>query len=96
MKKNVSIEKVSIEKVSLVIGGKTIELTLEQAKELKGLLNDTFPDQPLTPFPLPYPVPQPYLVPQPYPIRPRRYNRWEPTWTDRTCTAGLIAFTCQS
>lgn len=34
--------KVNISKISLEIDGKVIELTLQQAKQLKDILNDTF------------------------------------------------------
>ena len=35
-------KQVKISKLCLEIGGKKIELTMKQAKELKGVLNDTF------------------------------------------------------
>ena len=64
-------EKVSIEQINIKIGKEQIELTPEQANELKDLLNELLgaPEQ-VTYIPS-YPVVVPYPV---YPYR--RYDYW--------------------
>ena len=49
--------KVEIKKVVLEVGGKEIQLTIEEAKELQELLNKTFGENKNTiTIPCPYPV----------------------------------------
>ena len=71
----------AIKKIELDLGGKTISLTPEQAKNLKDALDDLFGKEIVRiiehdsyPLPVPYPVPYPvYPRPVPIPI----YPRWE-------------------
>lgn len=67
-------EKVEISKVTLKVGGKDIELTLDQARELKNVLEELFPNRgiPFTPI-------QPILIEPSY--IPRPWQQWE-TWCD--------------
>jgi hypothetical protein len=63
---------VEISKVNIKIGKKEIELSVEEAKELKEILNETFGEKGVV------------YIPQPYPVyeRPWRWRYWgEPTWT---------------
>ena len=53
--------KVEISKVSVKIGEQAIELTLEQAKELRDILNDTFGEKVVV---RPY---SPIIIDRPYP-----------------------------
>lgn len=72
-----------IEKITLSIGGEQIELSIEQAKELQKLLNETFQKEVVlneirifeiqkewVPTPMPYPYPTPTLPLQPYYVQP--------------------------
>lgn len=69
--------EMKIEKISIKMGDKTVELTLEQAKELKDILNDTFPEpvvnQPAT---FPYPI----YIERPYPY----WKQWDTVWCGNT------------
>jgi hypothetical protein len=55
-------EVIKIEHVRIKLGKRTLELTVEEAKELRDVLNDAFPEaqrsEPVT-VPVPYPVPIP-------------------------------------
>ena len=49
-----------ITKIKITVAGKELELTLEEAKELKEVLVDLFPEKEVINIPQPYPVyPQP-------------------------------------
>ena len=65
-----------IDKITIKVGTKTVELTLEEARVLKGELNSLLGDTQFIPY-YPY-YPQPYTPPQ---------QPWV-TWTDGT--AGTI------
>ena len=81
---NKTMEKVEISKVTLKVGGKDIELTLEQARELKDVLGELFPEKanPLGPI-------QPILI---EPCWPRPWEQWQ-TWCSGT---GTLAINCKS
>ena len=66
MTKNVKVSNISIK-----IGKNKITLTLDEAKELKELLNETFGDK------------ETVYIPQPYPIyeRPWRWEYWDVYYT---------------
>jgi len=68
MTKNVKVSNINIK-----IGKKEVTLTLEEAKELRELLNETFGDKETMYVPNPYPV---------YPIweRPCRWYYWDVTY----------------
>lgn len=55
---------VKIEKIKLTIAGQDVEMTLEQARELRAILNELWPEptERLVPMPQPYPV-APYQPP---------------------------------
>ena len=60
------MSEIRIKSVEIKIGEKTIKLSLEQAKDLKGALNDLFPD-PAYPWAVPiYPIYPIYPTEQPY------------------------------
>lgn len=71
---------VSIDKVEIKIGDKEVSLTLEQLKELKGLLDGLFPQPIVIDRPYPVVVPQPYPVPYVPPYNPwpwpLKYQHW--------------------
>ncbi len=82
---------VKISKLNVKIGKrKEISLTLEEAKELQRILNDTFGEQKIV-----YPViipPSPVIIERP--IRPWRY--WGVTWTVNNKNTGEYIVTCLS
>jgi hypothetical protein len=66
-----------IEKVLIDVGeGKKLELTMAEAKELRDVLNSTFPEQTVT------------YIPAPYPVYPITYPTWRGKWWSYTSTAG--------
>lgn len=90
-KKEKSQKVLMVQKISIRMGDKIVDLTLEQAQELQRLLNKTFgqeKDKEYIPIPSPYPYPEPYPVPWPIiPYDPyRRWDKWSPRWesTDHT------------
>ena len=67
--------KIAITKIEINIGDKKIELSIEDAMELKRILNDTFPDK------VPYcPPPCPIIIHEPC----KRWNDWDIIYTDNT------------
>lgn len=71
------MEKVEISKVTLKVGGKDIELTLEQARELKEVLGELFQEKTIswtTPI-------QPILI-EPHCPRPHPWQQWEVWYGD--------------
>ncbi len=68
-----NMEKIEISKVTLNINGLSLELTLDQARELKEVLGDLFKNE--SP-PLTYPI-QPIII-ETYPV-PRPWEQWQ-TW----------------
>ena len=77
-------KKVKVTKVEIEIGDSKQMLTLDQAKELRDVLNDAFPEK--------------YGQPITYPIVihewPRPYYHWTPTWiqpTYTTCTGDTLS-----
>ena len=65
------MKKVSIEKITIKIGNQTLELTPDEAKELKFQLDGFIGIKEYIPY---YPITIPYVEPQPY----------YPTWTTTT------------
>lgn len=61
---------VKIDTVELHIGDKTIKLSLEELKELRDILDATFPKEKVTVVPQPYPVYPPWRV-------MRTMERWD-------------------
>ena len=71
---------VKIENINITIGDKTISLSVEQARELKRALNDTFPEKAPIPF-------APYCPP----VIERHIYPWErqgPYWDGWKVTSG--------
>lgn len=64
---------VEIGKIEIKVAGKVLVLTLDQAKELRDILNDTFPRVTATAFPYPVVVREPVYIPQPI------YPHWTTT-----------------
>ncbi len=87
MAKNSKVKKVKIDKVNIKIGDQEIPLTLDQAKELQQLLNDTFGlDKVCGPV---YPTDIDRR-----PVRPYRFPYdpyWGVTYTSNTATFSLNA-----
>lgn len=76
-------KKVKVSKIKIEIGENEFELTLEQARELRDLLEDTFGKT----IYQPYPITNPIIVERPIYTRPYRY--WEPTWTYTSGTTAI-------
>lgn len=72
-------DKIEISKVEIKIAGEVLKLTLQQARELKGILNDTFPEPSIN---ISYPV---YVRPYTQPYISPLY----PSWTCSTSTLGI-------
>lgn len=94
-----------VEKVIITIAGKTLELTPDQAKELRDILADMFgtpkdsiedwkrllEDMKPAVVPMPDPMPYPLLVPtDPWSYHPRPWRYWEPVITCTTTTTGSL------
>lgn len=74
------MKQTKIKKLVIELGGKDVELTLAQAKELQAALNELFEERVVQKVKL---VPQPFPVPDPYPIYPRPwrpYRPWHEPW----------------
>lgn len=86
---------VKISKLNLKIGKKDVSLTLEEAKELQRILNDTFGEQKIV-----YPV----IVPSaPVIIKRiiecpdvRPWRRWDVTWTVNNKDTNDYTITCKA
>lgn len=91
-------DKVKIDKINIKIGDQEIPLTLDQAKELQALLNDTFGKKFTPSYPIYIECPvyrRPYRYPydpNPYPYDPNPYF-WSVTCgdTDSSVTFSLNA-----
>ena len=75
---NITIENINIK----IPGNKSISLTIEQAKDLQKLLNDTFGTEAI---PMQVPI---YVEPWPW-----KYRWWEPVWT---CDTNTVTYTLNS
>ena len=64
-----------IKKIVLSVGDKEIELTPDEAKELRKILGDLFGEKETTVVPMPYPV---------YPNYPYFGGTWVTTWSEGT------------
>lgn len=67
--------KIAISKIEIQIGKNKMELSIEEAQELKKILNETFPEKEFQFIPS-----TPVVI---YPSCPqqRRWNDWQVTWT---------------
>jgi hypothetical protein len=70
-------KKVEVSKINIKIGKKEIPLSLNEAKELRDILNDTFGKQETV-----------YLSGTPYPVYPRPYRYWYPTYAPYVTYSG--------
>lgn len=69
-------DKAKIQKIEITVAGKTLNLTIEQAKKLRDILNETFP------APQPHPIIIDRIIPAPYPVWPHPSPIWATTeWT---------------
>lgn len=69
-----------IKKVEIVIGEKRLELSIDELRELKDLLNELFSDN--------KPVYVPISVPEP---RPLPWKWWEPIWVGTGSSTGTLS-----
>lgn len=85
--------EVKVSKITLQVGGKTVELTVDEAKKLRDSLNNLFQDKIIYekyPYLETYPVPLPAYPTGPYPSGPGDYplpQTWccnENNWTLKT------------
>lgn len=67
-----------IKKIQIQVSGKTIDLTVEEAEELREALNKLMG------------VPAKEFVPMPYPVYPRTWIWDKPYWT--TCNGGTVTY----
>jgi hypothetical protein len=65
---------VKVDKIQITIGKKTIELSPDELKELRDVLDATFPKETTRWLPS-----QPITIP--YPVYPQTFRYWEPRWT---------------
>ncbi len=72
------MDKIKINKIEIKIGNKTIELSLKDAKDLKNILNETFPDASVT-------IPE---IHHHYPNRYMYFNH-QPYYTSGSWTADV-------
>ena len=84
-----SKEKVEIKRIVIEMGGKEVELSIDDARKLLAALKDVFNEQPQKEYvPYPQPYPQPYISP----LRPYTYPWGTITWggtVDNTSSDGL-------
>lgn len=81
--KGTEMATVEVKKVSIKIGKKEIELSLEEAKELKQVLNDTFGKERVVTVPSsPIIIERP--VRRPWPYYPQPYIYWSIKYSDNT------------
>ena len=64
---------IKVDKIRLELGGHTLELSIEQMKELRDLLNETFPNKETVYFPT-----APVVIRKP--VWPYQFRYWEPSW----------------
>ncbi len=65
-------ENITVSKIDIKIGAKTISLSLDELKELREVLNNLFPES--VRFVPTYPVTIPYFF---YPSEPYKWGGWE-------------------
>ncbi len=87
-------KETKISKIELTIGGKAIVLTIEQAKELKDILLEIWPQPVKVRVEKEYIPAEPIIINRPYPIphvpRPRPY--WPEIW----CRSGTLSMTARA
>ncbi len=84
MSKSNDENKISVEKISIKIGRKTLDLTPEEMKELRDILDQTFPKEKTVYLPS-----QPIIIQRDYPWVWKKYDHWcEPKWTMNQKTGG--------
>lgn len=71
-------KKMKVEKIVVKMKDQELELTPDEARELKQILADLLGDNN-----------QPIYVPQPYPVYPTRWRWWEPYWGTTTSGSGI-------
>ncbi len=87
---------VKISKLNIKIGKKEISLTLEEAKELQEILNDTFGEQKTMCIPS-YPViipPSPVIIKRSVIKEYQPWRRWDVTWTANNKATGEYTIAC--
>ena len=81
-------ETIAIDKIRVIIGRKTLELTPPELKELRDILNELFPETvrivPSTPI----------VIERPIWPRPRKY--WSEVWNDNTSNGRAPQTLCLS
>lgn len=84
--------KIKITNIKITLTGKTIELTLDEAKELQKALNETFPEKEIRYIPT-----QPIIIERNVPIWPWRpaSPMWEVTCESRSNTLCLSSGSIQ-
>jgi len=84
-------DEVKVSKIVLEINGKSIELSLEEAKELSEILNGIFKEKVVEKYS--------YVPYYPYSYPPYDYNKWHyVSWTSDHSgkDTGKVTFTCKS
>jgi len=78
------MEKIEIGKIELKIGDTVISLTLKEAKQLKEILQEAFPDKGMGTF---------WSYPVHIPTPKRRWDDWWVTWGQRSqdCTSSVLS-----
>ena len=81
-------EQVKIAKINIKIAGQELELTLEQARELRGILNELWPEpvKELVYPPVTWPSNPPILINKPPQTDPWKTWPSYPTWSQPTVT----------
>jgi hypothetical protein len=84
------MSKIKVDAIKITIGRKTLELTPDELKELRDILDATFPKATVQPWPAPVIIERPVYREWPY-------RRWhEPFWSDTTAGGGkILSLTCQ-
>lgn len=83
---------VEVSQINIKIGKKEIQLSLEEAMELRSLLNETLGNGETTK--ITYIPGSPIYIPRPYPL-PRPY--WSVTWNDTSSTgSGTLTYSLSS
>lgn len=85
-----------IEKICLEVGGKKIELSLKEAKQLKEILLELFPENQFKQV-----LPSPIIIQESSPIiiEDRRHKPWyphSPIWYSDTHTSGTLCISSNS
>lgn len=79
-----NMNQVTVSQIEINVNGKTVKLSLEEAMELKRILNDTFPEKTIQ---FPITIPQPIYIPY---ETPYRWRYWDGTYIT---TSGTLCLT---